>query len=458
MAQQSKSTIIDKVKIRKDGSYVATGTKVTTTHTGGPNVKLKPGKYKVDIEGSLDRIIDKEPLFSHLIRKLAPIEAIDTTSTSSTDGYNIFWNKDFYSAIGSAQQCAVLLHEVLHCAFLHLWRRKNRDPHLWNIACDYAINLIVNKTFPLPPGSLLDAQYTGMSAEEIYDKLPIEKVKEQGWCSKEDWDGQGGSGKGQKGAGNVIRRILGKDAAKKAAEEAAKRKAAAKSSGQKEQDWSNAFDEALTKNYGNAPEYIKRAIGTKHYVPVIDWAALVSRIVSEDITDYSFAQPDRRFLEEPFMLPELFSYDRVKDVVFAYDTSGSISADDLNAFFQETLELWGQFPNLSGWSAVCDADIQTFKEITPDSSKEEMGFKGGGGTSFVPVFDEIEKRNLHVKALFYFTDTYGSFPREVPPYPVFWLVRSYIGDPADYRLPFGQVIKFMNKSQLADPMHPPSRW
>ena len=43
----------------------------------------------------------------------------------------------------------------------------------WNIACDYAINpLLVEAGFELPEGALLDPAYAGLSAEDIYARLP----------------------------------------------------------------------------------------------------------------------------------------------------------------------------------------------------------------------------------------------------------------------------------------------
>lgn len=421
-------------------------------------VKTKRGKLtltkKADvtsIQPFLDSIIEKEPLFAHLIRKLAPIQSV-SVPTSATDGINIFWNREFFEAISFEEGCGVLLHEILHNAYLHLWRRQKRDPQLWNIATDYAINLIVNKTFALPPGTLLDTKYTNMSAEEIYDQLPVKESKEQSWCEK-PWEGQGKQPQAQpgQGSGNIVSKLAqnAKDAMTKAKEDAAKTKAAQASPGQLEREWDRAFDEAFTKHYGSAPSYIQRMIGQKHYIPVVDWAELVANILSESINDYTFSSPDRRFLEEPFILPELYSWDAVKDVIFAYDTSGSISDDDLHSFYNETKAMFEQFDNLTGWAAVCDARIHSFKEITTDATYKDINFKGGGGTAFEPVFDEVEKRNLRPKAMFYFTDTWGSFPREEPPYPVFWLVRSHIGDTNEYeRIPWGKVIKFMNAADM----------
>lgn len=383
------------------------------------------------IQDAVDLICVKEPFFSSLVMSLKMVED-DTTPTMGTDGENLYYNKKFLESLTTEETCGVLLHETLHCAFSHLWRRGDREHTKWNMATDYAINLIVNESFKLPTGTLLDTKYVGMSAEEIYDELPP-SPEQQSWCEKDRWkDNKDQPGK--KGSPSIIDRITGKVPKKGTMSESAK-----------EQKWKRIFEENVAKQYGKAPDSVKRLIEKDYFVPVIDWASLVSQLLSEDTNDYTFAQPDRRFLEADYLLPGLHSVDRLKDVVFAYDTSGSISRQDLHAFYVETMNLFNNFSSLQGWVAICDAYLHSFKPIDNQSSYDEFSFIGGGGTDFNPVFDEIAKKNIRPKALFYFTDTQGDFPSEDPGYPVFWLVRSQVGDNYDPYVPFGTVIKFLPK-------------
>lgn len=384
------------------------------------------------IQDAIDLICIKEPFFSSLIMNLKPIED-STTPTMGTDGENLYYNKEFIDKLTKEEMCAVLLHETLHCAFSHLWRKQDRDHQKWNMATDYAINLIVNESFKLPSGTLLDTKYVGMSAEEIYDELP-DLPKQQSWCDKDRWkdNKEQQDGKGKKPS--IIDRITGRVAKKGTMSENAK-----------EEKWKEIFEKTIAKQYGKAPDSIKRLIEKNYFVPVIDWASLVSQLLSEDTNDYTFAQPDRRFLESDYILPGLHSIDRLKDVVFAYDTSGSISATDLNSFYIETMNLFNNFSSLQGWVAICDADLHSFKTIDNQATYDEFDFVGGGGTSFNPVFDEIKRQNIKPKAVFYFTDTEGDFPSEDPGYPVFWLVRSEVGDDYEPFVPFGTVIRFLPK-------------
>jgi predicted metal-dependent peptidase len=61
--------------------------------------------------------------------------------------------------------------------------------------------------------------------------------------------------------------------------------------------------------------------------------------------------------------------------------------------------------------------------------------KGGGGTSFIPVFEWIREQGIEPDALVYLTDGMGSFPRHAPSYPVIW---GNIYPEAKY--PFGDVV------------------
>lgn len=67
----------------------------------------------------------------------------------------------------------VLAHEFLHAALRHDVRREERDPILWNVACDYIINgwLVEMGVGQMPEGLLYDGHFKGMSAETVYDKL-----------------------------------------------------------------------------------------------------------------------------------------------------------------------------------------------------------------------------------------------------------------------------------------------
>lgn len=387
----------------------------------------------MNIKDAIEKVIEKEPLFTALVLSLK-VQEDDTIPTLGTDGEVLAYNPKFLDSLTKGEAAATVLHETLHCAFSHLWRRGARNAMKWNMATDYAINTIVNESFPLPKGSLIESKYIGLSAEQIYERLPDDNKKQQEWCEKSQWEQKKSSSPSnpQTTIEKEIQKIFEKMSSGRMTPQEKASSIARK--------WEELFERTITRQYGKMPQSMRRVIESTYYKPVINWQELVQNLLSEDITDYSFSQPDRRFLEDDFTLPDMFSYDRLKDIVFAYDTSGSINEHDLFTFYMETLSLFNNFSSLSGWIAICDAALHNFTEITPAQGFDEFQFKGGGGTSFKPVFEKIEKEGLNPKALFYFTDTEGSFPAKEPNYPVFWLVREDMGTRID--VPFGKVIRF----------------
>jgi len=60
----------------------------------------------------------------------------------------------------------------MHCALGHQCRRGEREPGLWNVAADLAINpILIGNGFTLPAGALIDPVFANLSAEEICARL-----------------------------------------------------------------------------------------------------------------------------------------------------------------------------------------------------------------------------------------------------------------------------------------------
>ncbi|KXB00702.1 hypothetical protein AKJ41_03750 [candidate division MSBL1 archaeon SCGC-AAA259O05] len=145
-------------------------------------------------------------------------------------------------------------------------------------------------------------------------------------------------------------------------------------------------------------------------------------------------RPNRKFLRSGFYFPTLKS--QRLEVAFAVDTSGSVSDDELRDFMSEVKGALDSFPSYKVRLLACDADVHT--EVTAERRGDFDGFakeiRGGGGTSFVPVFDEL--KDEPVKALVYLTDGHGNFPDKIPSYDVLWVINNRDVDP-----PWGKVIR-----------------
>ena len=89
-----------------------------------------------------------------------------------------------------------LAHEFLHAALRHDLRLEGRDPLLWNIACDFVINdwLLEMHVGCMPDGALYDAQFHGLSAEVVYDRILFEARRYEKLRSGDLLYGKGGQG------------------------------------------------------------------------------------------------------------------------------------------------------------------------------------------------------------------------------------------------------------------------
>jgi len=359
--------------------------------------------------------------------------------TAATDGENFYYNKHFINSLSQEQILGILVHETLHLALGHLWRIGEREMHRWNVATDYVVNIIVAKNgFQLPEGALFDYQYQEDSAERVYDKLPPTKTL----CPICYGKGGGGRKEGEtqkKGKGRAkakstqtyvftpceSHRLWGKAMGKS--------KKARKYRKKLKKKWEGAVQD-VAKQRGDIPAGLERTI--EELRPKEDWKEILASFLSQSFTDFDFFKRDRRTLHTPFYIPDLQDEKSLENVVVAVDTSGSITQEELNSFIAETREILRAFPRTKGWLIDCDAEVGKVVDIK--KAKTQVKFFGGGGTSHIPVFEEIKKRKLNPKVVICFTDLYTEFPDKKPIYPVLWLVTP---NGADIKPPFGRVIR-----------------
>ena len=135
-------------------------------------------KPKADrIKRAVARLILDNPFFATITLN-RPLVASDAFPTMATDHSTIYYNPDWCAGIAEPELAGVLAHEVMHIVGEHCLRRGARDPRLWNVACDYAINpLIVKAGIKLPAGALNSPRWQDNTPEQIYSELAQEGGK-----------------------------------------------------------------------------------------------------------------------------------------------------------------------------------------------------------------------------------------------------------------------------------------
>ncbi len=374
------------------------------------------------IKSRIDLIFD-HPFFGMLALKLKITEA-EWAQTACTDGRHIYYNSKFIDSLQIPEIVGLMAHEVLHCSNGHTWRKDSREHNKWNIACDFAINdILLGTGFKLPQGALHDPKWNGLSPEEIYNKLPKDgkgkgKDKESNESGNNQGPDKGQNGSDPGGCGGVIQ--------------------APQSQAEKDDlraEWKSAVAAAvqMCKQRGNIPGNLLLQI--KDILdPPLPWYVLLRDFVETSAkNDYNWSRPNRRYLNAGFILPSLYS-EELNGIVIAIDTSGS-TYHVLDRFANEACAVLESY-RTTITVIYCDYSIQDVKEYSSDELPFKLEMKGGGGTSFKPVFEYIDKNGIEPTCLIFLTDLEGWFPEKEPAYPVLWVT------PNDQQAPFGKTIKF----------------
>src|SRR6266478_3281441 len=164
---------------------------------GGCNAMTNHLTPAVRIQKARTALLLDHPFFGSLLFRLGG-RASGSIQTMATDGVSLFYNPEFVETLNAAELAGVLAHEVMHPALQHHTRRGDRDRERWNMACDYAINpLLQDAGLRLPKDVLIDHRFRGMSAERIYNL--IEEQQDRDSSNGEGENQNGGSSDGEGG-------------------------------------------------------------------------------------------------------------------------------------------------------------------------------------------------------------------------------------------------------------------
>jgi len=330
------------------------------------------------------------PFLSTLLLNLKHRFSLDIP-TAATNGVEVIYNPLFFMNLDFKERLGLVCHEVWHVAYSHMLRRGNRDPKVFNMAGDYVINLMLtNNGYILPPNGLIDAKYKNMSTEEVYTLLIDEGHK--GEDTDEDIIYATGTKEEIQAAETKVKEMIVK------ATEMAR----------------------MSKNFSSIPAEIAKAVDDL-INPQLDWRGLLVRFINDHSrNDYSWKKPNKRFMPT-YYLPSNYS-EAIDNITIALDTSGSISQKQLKDFLSECVSILNSF-TINNISVIsCDCSIKSIDTVENVEDVKTLQMKGGGGTSFHPVFEHCEENPPTI--LIYFTDLYAKQIQEDPGYPVIWICHS----------------------------------
>ena len=384
----------------------------------------------------------KHSFFGNLATRLKLVNADEWCGTAATDGQLFYYNSRFIMMLKPKEVEFLVAHEVLHVVYDHMGRREHRDPKIWNIADDYAVNADLKRhkigEFITTVPCLYEKKYDGKSAEEIYDDLLqncktismdelIDQLLDEHLDGEEDGDGDE-DGEEIDGSGK------GKGRPKMSSEERERVRQEVKQA---------IINAAGSADPGTLPAGVERLIKS-HTNPVMPWRELIQTNLTSCIrADYSWMRPSRRGWHLDAIMPGMTPGQEI-DVVVTLDMSGSISQKQAQDFLGEIGGMMNSFDGYKVHVFCFDTEVYNPKDFHSDNmdSIDEYVPEGGGGTDFDCIFTYLREHAIDPKRLIVFTDGYpcGSWG-DADYCDTTWIIH---GDP-NPNPPFGTYAIYDNK-------------
>jgi len=321
----------------------------------------------------------------------------EKTFTAATNGTDLLFNKDFLLSLNPEERLFLLVHEVLHVAYMHMIRLGDRDPRLFNMAADYAINgFLIERGFTMPKDGLYDPKYKGMSTEAIYalllkenpDNLP-ELPMEDLMAPAEGTDGQ----EGETGLQDQIEELL-----------------------IRAQIQSKMADEKPGSIPGELELFIESLL-----TPKLPWHKILYKyLLSITKDDYSYKRPNKRYLPE-YYLPSLYSEGMGK-LAIAVDISGSVTDLEFKQFITEVGAMLKQLKPSEISLILFDTEIKSITSIKSMNDLMKVKFVGRGGTDIYPILQHLDKTKPQISVIF--TDGDFNIPKQGTKVPLIWLIHN----------------------------------
>ncbi|AEN74738.1 MULTISPECIES: VWA-like domain-containing protein [Bacteria] len=410
----------------------------------------------LEIRRTLLHLHARMPFWAALVRHTSVVASRAVPTAAVTPADVVLVNPEYFFGLTTGQRIFLLAHEAAHLALRVFERLGARNRLVWNVAQDLLINELVLtdfkqrfKTGDVPPGALLLRQSVSeLTSDQLYEMI-MHLADEAGL----ELEGARHASAGRRLcaqhpdiARELRERILPflerytSDLLEEAPEDG-------KVLIEGEQD-GGSWEFRVRRALAHSRLHGTQARGAEIFArvatrPRVHWrlplAAAIRQLAARELKlDYTFMHPNHRRMQGGEVVLPTMTGARGR-AVFAVDTSGSmltLMPDGEHSYLEQALaELDSarrQF-QLEVYLINCDANVYVSGWIQPYEPLPEP--KGGGGTSFVPVFQHIEERKLRPNFVVVLTDGEGTYPETPPPYDVIWVVFG------DRTPPFGQVIR-----------------
>ncbi len=372
------------------------------------------------------------------------------------------------------------LHVVLHSVFAHLYFSKNRKMSLWNLACDIAVeNVIEELGLACTETSAseekrkeiekMKSKVSAFTAQKIYhvlEDMEKDQIKllaplfafdnHECWYEIREAVGTSETLYGEEDRDNPS--SLSNNRFDQASHDTGESKEGEDPSHTEEEirqirnalkDWKEISEkietdlETFNKENGEKAEALVQSLKELHrekysyrtFLRKFMTSGEKMKISDEDFDLIFYTYGLSLYHNLPLIEPlEYQEMKNIRELVIAIDTSGSVQGDTVQDFLQKTYNIFAEKENFFSHFRIhilqCDMMIRQTAIITTmadfDRYIHELEITGLGGTDFRPVFayvnEQIEKGTFtRFGGLLYFTDGDGVYPKYRPTYPCAFL-------------------------------------
>lgn len=361
------------------------------------------------------------------------------------------------------------LHSVLHCVFRHLWLRGARDEAVWNLACDIAVEQVIDRlgvpALARPVGWLRQQTYGELAqqckilaAGPIYRALcrrtpeQLEALQREFYCdSHELWPRNPNTPESQ---------MLGRQWEQLGRQTQMELQQAGRQAGE------NAGAEALQAQ-------VQAGRSRRTYRDFLRRFAVWREEARLDPDEFDlgyYAYGLRHYGDMPLIEPlETRESKKIRDFVIVLDTSESTSGELVRNFLKETfglLQSGGSFFRQCRILVMqCDDAVRSEDWLHDLDELERYAARltltGGGGTDFRPAFTRIarlqsEGKLASLQGVLYFTDGKGIYPARRPGFDTAFLFLDDGAPPPD--VPPWAMRLVLEPEEFLPPKAPEVNW
>lgn len=331
----------------------------------------------------------KFPFYGYLALKLKLVED-EKVGTAGVDGKGkMYYAPSFIENKTTDELVFLWGHEIGHLIFEHVALKGKRNHMLWNMAGDYAINLILRKdgVGKFIDGGLIDDKYIDWTANAIYEDL----LKDAEKNAEKYQQAQDGGGVDSHDMWGELSEEEQQKVAKEWQQAAVSAVHACKAAGQEVPEGFRGLIEDLT----NAK---------------ISWRDLVrEKIKANNRQEVTWNRVNRRRKLGNFNYPGQMPGEKVSFMV-VIDVSGSFTQEMVRDALSEVWGATREFEEVTVEVLQFDTRVYNHQTFTQDDGEKLTQYEvmGGGGTDYGCVHKWLHDNHKEPTQIFTFTDGYFS--------------------------------------------------